>query len=171
MDTTPIFRPPTPPKAGFFFLILFICSIGFSNDSKDPEEPSSYVLYFQPLHEFEWSQTRNYLNQLMSSLKANQKQELAKILKSENSKQICLKKGIPSCEKFFKEPVFNRIEWNKFSIGLNHYCHNHKNPTCDQLAKSHNNFFRSYLVLLRQRKMRREELMKKPYAKKPSRKK
>ena len=165
------------------FLIISFSHLSFS---KVPNEPSSFVLYFQPLFTFENKASQDYLRQLKIILSHNDSLSFEKLLITIEESPICQSKKLPSCaevlysksrcvphnkipsryclkrsgkikQSFFQEPVFNRIQWNQLSLKLNRYCNENKNKICPELAKLHDKYMKKYWKIIKQRKKFRKK--------------
>lgn len=128
MDITPIFRPPTPPKAGIFFLSAFFSlNFAFAKPAKK-SEPSQFVIYFQTIADMSPQLSKSYIDNL-SALLAKGKVTLDKKYRHKD---------------FFNEGVFNRIQWNHFAIQINQFCNSGFNNTCLEIAKLRAEYVKKY---------------------------
>lgn len=156
MDITPIFCPPTPPKAGFFFLaFFFLFQSVFAEQKTAPsiqtnklESPSGWVMYFLPLQEFPKHTSLQYVRELSVLLKQSKNQKIKN-------------RSIPKIiSDDLEEPVFKRIEWNRMATDLNKFCLNNGTETCKQLAQHRSQYYVQYQKFVGDRKKWRKKKLR-----------
>ncbi len=188
MDITPIFRPPYPPKAGFFFFLAFFFSFSLlAKDATRAENTNaSFLLFYQPLFEMEPVEAKTYLQQVRSLFKKNQEEAIEQVLLGRPSSDKCQRKGLQTCSQalyfhqncipkknkasqfcykkaksipagHFQEPIFNRIQWNKFAVGVNYFCNKNPSQVCPLLSELQEKYMKSYLQLMAQRRKAKEQ--------------
>ncbi len=140
--------------------------------------PTQFLIYFQPLFELSQSEARSYILKVHEIISRNDSIQFEALLDGRNLN--CQKKKQKSCHPtlyfnelcvpvkkrvsvfcgqkiktkidFFKEPVFNRIDWNKLALTINEFCNQTLTPVCVQLSGLHNETFKKYKELLLKRK-------------------
>jgi hypothetical protein len=65
----------------------------------------------------------------------------------------------------FNDPVFDRIEWNKYALHVSYFCNKNKAKVCPELAKLYTSLMSQYSSLILQRKKERENRRQHPFKK------
>ncbi len=191
MDITPIFRPPTPPKAGFFFFItLFFAFTSLAKEATVPENTNApFLVFYQPLYEHSHADSKNYVKKVRKLFADHSVKEVERLLVAKPNQENCLKKKLDTCSQalyfhslcipkkqqpsqycqrntrvvsanYFKEPVFNRLQWNKFAVIVNYFCNKKPAKVCNELSKLHDEFMKSYYKIMAQRRQSKKEQSK-----------
>lgn len=144
-------------------IILHLVLISLLAHSAPPEKAentqAAFMLYYQPLQDLDRSESRTYIRSVRKLLVNSKDPKLKKLLQGKEKGKTCLRKGLNTC-KFFSDPVFNRIDWNKFALSINIHCNLNKSKDCPGLATLHDSFMKKYLKLVRNRKKEREKKKK-----------
>lgn len=171
------------------FLLPFIILASQASHGAKLDRPSSFVLYFQPLFELPHHKTAAYIKELHLVIAGGDSAQFEQLLKvkDRNSRskalchptlyfnriplpankkpsRYCLEKALHIPVDFFQDPVFKRIEWNKLSLKINHFCNKKIIKICRELSLLHNKCMQEYLNFISQEKLKFKE-------KKPPRKK
>ncbi len=165
--------------------VLYSPTMALSKDllKKKTQPPTQFMIYFQPLFEFSENEAKEYISNLHEILSQNDSIQFEKLLiaprvhcqrqklkschptlyfnklcvpEKERASQFCGKK-IKTDKDFFKEPVFNRIDWNKIALSINQFCNQKFTPVCQSLSRLHDQTMKKYKDLLKMRKNKKEE--------------
>ncbi len=170
----PFFARLTPPRRASFFQLILINRksdmlhlilashtflISFSSMAEPPEKaqnpPATFMLYYQPLFEFDEPEGQKYVSELKKILALGKVDQIKNILRVSEKAKLCLNFGLKKCG-FKKDPVHNRIEWNKIALSMNYFCNKNPSPICAPLAKQYGDYMKKYFRLMRERKKKKK---------------
>lgn len=166
-----------------FFFTLSLCFAKTGNKLKNSNTP--FLLLYQPLFEMKPKEAATYVGKVRQLFSVYQDPSVDKVLIDEAPKPNCQKRQLATCvealffhnhcvpkgkkasvycssraqpvpDAHFKEPVFNRIEWNKFALGVNNFCNRQKAKVCPKLAKLHDQYMKQYMAMMAERRKQKE---------------
>lgn len=178
----------------FFIVILSCLNLWAKKQGKDDnQDPTPFLLFYQPLFEMSPIKAKSYLSEVRKLFASHQEENTEFLLMAKPSNDDCLKKGLNSClpalymqercipkdqkaslyclkkgkspKLHFKEPIFNRIEWNKFAVQLTYFCNKNSAKVCAPLAQLHDRYMKDYKALMAERRKQQEQYRQSPFKK------
>jgi len=133
------------------------------------QTPTSFVLFFQKVSELPKEDSQHYILELRRKLINSKDVKLEEHLYSTQESQYCQKLNKPSCrqalygkdlcippkkvasdycekisqplrQNLFRDPLFDRLTWNKWALSINQLCNQKLTVVCQKLSKFHDKF-------------------------------
>ncbi len=173
-------------KRLLFFVIFLSLNLAVAKTEKKIKNSNTpFLLLYQPLFEMKSKEAANYIVKVRQLFTVYQDPSIDKVLVEEETQPRCKDRGLNTCAKalyfhhhcipkekkasiycnrgakpvpdaHFKEPVFNRIEWNKFAIGVNNFCNRNSAKVCPKLASLHDQYMKQYMAMMAERRKQKE---------------
>jgi hypothetical protein len=192
-------RPPVLTLCVLLFVTIPYSHL-LAKASKKSPSVSGFVLYYQPLLEFDSKHVSAYMDALRVELMEHSDPALNRLVTDPNPSPYCSKRKFKSClfliyqtkdcipkkqtpsyfcfkkakdfkKDSFKEPVFKRMEWNRWATAVNKHCLKLQSKTCHSLHRLRNYFMAKYQKKIRRIKKKRKKALKDPFSIKKIKKK
>jgi hypothetical protein len=165
--------PTPPQGGLLFFIGLVSSLTIQAKDPVRPENTQApFVLFYQPLTRLPDAKAKAYIQKLRGIFQSNEEVAVEKLLVAQPNSRKCQRQQLWTCAKalflharcvpkkqhpsrfcprhtppipsnHFKEPLFNRLEWNQWALRVNYHCNTQPASVCQRLSELHNQVMRN----------------------------
>ncbi len=143
------------------------------NIKQNQETQSEFLIYYQPLSRLQNNQVSDYIQTIQLYFKNERDPHFNELLTDPNPSPFCTKHHFKSClhliyntkdcipkkqtpaafchskakkmtKDDFAEPVFDRINWNRWALKINRFCFTTQNEVCLKLVKLRSQYMDLY---------------------------